>query len=168
MLNLKAISAFSAVLIASAGAAHAGPWTNIYMVDTGGSRLWQTDDPAEALYVWATVTSPNETVLVVECPTSPGMTGISIGQRGSAYSPNYLSNNSRIYFNVDNGTQHQAMYMQNNQSSYSMSVPNRLIREMANGTTLVMSYGPSRSDKRVFSLKGSQRAISAIDCSRLD
>lgn len=165
---MKAISAFSALLVASSGVAHAEPWTNIYMVDTGGSRLWQTDDPAEALYVWATVTSPNDTILVIQCPTSPGMTGISIGQRGSVDGPNYLSNNSMVYFTVDSGTQHQAMDLHYIQSSYSMSVSNRLISEMANGTTLVMSYGPSRSDKRVFSLRGSHRAISAIDCARLD
>lgn len=168
MLNLKAISAFSALLLASAGSAHAGPWTNIYMVDTGGSRLWQTDDPAEASYVWATVTSPNGTVLSVQCPTSPGMTEIVIGQRGNIDGPNYLSNNSIVYFIVDNGTQHQAIDLHYSQSSYSMSVPNRLIREMANGKTLIMSYGASRSDKKIFSLRGSQTAISAIDCSRLD
>lgn len=119
-------------------------------------------------FMWATVTSPNDAVLVVTCPTSPGMAGISIGQRGSVDGPNYLSNNSSVYFTVDSGTQHQAMDLQYIQSSFSMSVPNRLIREMANGTTLVMSYGPSRSEKKVFSLTGSQKAISAIDCNRLD
>lgn len=51
MLNFKVMLAFFALLLPSAGAANAGPWTNIYMVDTGGSRLLQADDPAEALYV---------------------------------------------------------------------------------------------------------------------
>jgi len=168
MLSVKAISAISALLVASAGVAHAGPWTNIYMVDTGGSRLWQTDDPAEAMYVWATVTSPNGAVLGVKCPSSPGMTAVTLGQQGNPDGPSYLSNNSNVYFTVDGGSQHQAQNIHYIQSSFSMAVPNQLIRDMATGTTLVMSYGPSRSDKKVFSLRGSNRALRAIDCSRLD
>jgi hypothetical protein len=165
---IKAISALSAVFVAVAGPAYADPWSNIYMTDTGGSRLLQTDDPAEALYVWASVTSPNGAVLVVQCPYSSGLTTISLGQRGSIDGPNYLSNDSSVYFTVDDNRTHAARGLHYIQGSYSMTIPNQLLQEMAEGITLVMSYGPTRSDKRVFTLSGSNRAISAIDCTRLD
>lgn len=168
MVSIKTVSALSAAFVAAAGSAYADPWSNLYMIDTGGSRLWQTDDPAEALYVWASVTSPNGAVLGVQCPASSGLTAITLGQHGNPNGPNYLSDNSSVYFTVDNNRSHAARDVHYIQSSYSMTVPDRLIREMAAGTTLIMSYGPNRSDKRVFTLRGSNRAISAIDCTRLD
>lgn len=168
MINKSAIAAFSSIFIAAAGSAYADPWVSIYMTDTGGSRLWQTDDPGEALYVWASVTSPNGAVLGVQCPYSPSYTTVTIGQSGIVDGLNYLSNNSSIYFSVDGNTRYLARDVRYMQSSYSMAVPNELIREMASGSSLVVSFGPNRSDRRVFTLRGSHRAINAIDCTRLN
>lgn len=152
----------------NANAARAEAWINLYMADTGGSRLWQTDDPAEATYVYAAVDSPDGVRLIVNCRGDNSDTWISIGEIGGTQGPTFLSPTSEVLFSVDKKGWRSAANLQYVQSSYQMTIPNSLVREIAAGRTLVMSYGPDAYQRKVFSLSGARRALNAVDCNRLE
>ena len=166
--TMKSLAALAVLFVSIAGSAQADPWFNLYLADTGGSRLMQTNDPAEASYIYASVLSPDFVVLNVKCPETNTSTRISVGQQGSIDGPSFLSNGSVITFSVDSGGSHRATRNHFLQGAYEMTVPNQLIREMVAGTRLVMSYGPDRFQKKIFTLRGSSAAINAIDCTRMD
>lgn len=165
---MKSLAALAALFVGLAGSAQADPWINLYLADTGGSRLMQTDDPAEAAYIYASVLSPDFVVLNVKCPDSTISTRISVGQQGRIDGPSFLSNNSVVSFSVDNNRSYNATNVHFIQGGYDMTVPDQLIREMVAGARLTMSYGPDRFQKKFFTLKGSSAAINAIDCTRMD
>lgn len=167
-IRMKSLAASAVLFVGMAGSAQADPWFNLYLADTGGSRLMQTDDPAEAAYIYASVLSPDFVVLNVKCPDTSTSTRISVGQQGRIDGPSFLSNRSVVTFAVDNGGSHHATNIHYSQGGYEMTVPNQLIREMVAGTRLTMSYGPDRFQKKMFTLRGSGAAIRAIDCTRMD
>ncbi|MFV0301104.1 MAG: hypothetical protein ACK5IP_09550 [Paracoccus sp. (in: a-proteobacteria)] len=165
---MRLVFAAATTILFGACAANAEGWQNLYMADTGGSRLWQTNDPAEASYVYAAVDSPDGARLIVKCPGQPGETWITIGQVGSVDGPGFLNERSSVSFSADKQTWRTVGNFGYSQSSYSMTVPDTLVREMATGRTLVMKYGNQPNQRKIFSLTGARRALNAVDCNRLE
>ena len=161
--------ALSAVLFALSTSADAGEWEVLYLADTGGSRLWVTDDPAEATEIQARVISPDFAVLVSSCRSAPtGMSYLSIGQSGEPAGPSYLDESSKVSFKVDENPFQPASKLEFFQSAYDVLIPNALLMEMASGTKVVMRYGPAAHERKVFTLRGAMRALNAVDCNPLE
>lgn len=162
------VAVFAAMFLAiflSPRASDAAEWEVVYMADTGGSRLWQTDDPAQAIEIVARVFSPDGVALVTSCrPAPPGAHYLTIGQSGEPDGPTFIDHSSQITFIVDSLDPRSASAPEYSQSAYDVLVPNELLREMAAGEQLVMRYGAGPQQRKVFSLRGAHRALNAVNC----
>lgn len=146
-------------------ASYGGQWENLYLADTVGSRLFTTNDPAEATIITARVVSPDFVILNTSCRSAPrGFTYLGIGQEGEIEGPSFINNNSAISFQVDKNAKCAASKPEFLQSAYLVAIPNRCLREMAAGTRLILRYGPENFQRKIFSLKGAMKALNAVDC----
>jgi hypothetical protein len=163
------IGTMAALLIAYAGPSEAGEWEILYMADTGGSRLWVTDDPAEATQIIARVVSPDFVVLLTSCRVATsGMSYLSIGEKGAADGPQFMDESSTVSFRVDDNQPYAVSAPEYFQSAFYVAVPDGLLREMAFGTRVVMDYGAESHQRKIFTLRGSRRALNAVDCNPLE
>ena len=163
------IGTLAALLITCAGPSEAGEWEILYMADTGGSRLWVTDDPAEATQIIARVVSPDFAVLLTSCRVATsGMSYLSIGEKGAANGPQFMDESSAVSFQVDDNQPYAVSAPEYFQSAFYVTVPDVLLREMVVGTRLVMDYGAEAHQRKIFTLRGSQRALNAVDCNPLE
>ncbi|MBL4929391.1 hypothetical protein [Fuscibacter oryzae] len=160
---------FAVVLFYLPAPLEAGEWQVLYMADTGGSRLWATDDPAEATEIIARVISPDFAVLSTSCQKAPsGFTYLSIGQSGSTDGPEFMNASSFVSFQVDEKPPHHAARPEYIQSTFHVAVSNKLLMEMAAGSRLVMRYGSEPYQRKIFTLRGSQNALNKVDCNPLE
>ncbi|MDO5642744.1 MAG: hypothetical protein Q4G26_10225 [Paracoccus sp. (in: a-proteobacteria)] len=139
-------------------------WQNLYMADTGGSRMMQTDDPAQADEILAAVDSADGARLIVTCPAQDGQIWVQIGQLESTDGPDYLDGDSVVSFSVDGAAPVAAEPRGFMQSAYHATVPEALIASLKAGKLLVMRYGPGADAQKEFSLSGSARALDAAKC----
>lgn len=156
-------------LFVQAAPSEAGEWETLYMADTGGSRLWVTDDRAEATQVVARVVSPDFAVLLTSCRMAPtGMSYLIIGETGATDGPQWMDQTSSVSFHVDDSQRYAASAPEYLQSSFHVAVPDALLMEMAAGSRLVMSFGAEPYQRKIFTLRGSQQALNAVDCNPLE
>lgn len=139
-------------------------WQNLYMADTGGSRMMQTDNPAEADEILAAVDAADGARLIVTCPAQDGQIWVQIGQTGSSDGPDYLNSDSVISFSVDGAAPVAGAPQGFMQSAYHATMPEGVIAAMASGKELVVTYGPAPAGQKVFTLSGSAQALSRAKC----